>query len=106
MAVLLSTTLESAEYLDPMKRRLFVAQSWLLVHYLCAGDIARQTQLGSYVKELAAGTFPELALKMAFGVDHETLGTSCPTTPCARYIGFEQTARRARTQEAHCPTSG
>jgi tetratricopeptide (TPR) repeat protein len=74
IAVLLSTTLESPEYLDPMKRRLFVAQSWLLVHYLCAGDIARRTQLGSYVKELAAGTLPELALKLAFGVDHETLG--------------------------------
>jgi tetratricopeptide (TPR) repeat protein len=74
MAVLLSTTLESADYRDPIKRRLFVAQSWLLVHYLCAGDITRRTQLGSYLKELAAGTSPELALKMALGVDHETLG--------------------------------
>jgi tetratricopeptide (TPR) repeat protein len=74
MVVLLSTTLESADSQDPIKRRLFVAQSWLLVHYLCAGDITRRTQLGSYVKELAAGTSPELALKTALGVDHETLG--------------------------------
>jgi hypothetical protein len=74
MVVLLSTTLESADYQDPIKRRLFVAQSWLLVHYLCAGDITRRTQLGSYVKELAAGTSPELALKTALRVDHETLG--------------------------------
>lgn len=74
MGMLLSTTLESADYRDPTKRRLFVAQSWLLVHYLCMGDITRRTQLGSYVRELAAGTSPELALNMAFGVDHETLG--------------------------------
>ena len=74
MPVLLSTTTESAYLEDPTERRLFVAQSWLLVHYLCAGDMVRRQQLGSYVKELVAGTPPELALKLAMAVNHETLG--------------------------------
>ncbi len=73
MVVLLSTTIESADYRDPTRRRLFAAQSWLLVHYLCAGDITRRSQLGSYVQELAAGTPPERALTTALAVDLESL---------------------------------
>jgi tetratricopeptide (TPR) repeat protein len=74
MATVLGATAESSVFRDSSQRRLFEAQSWIVVHYLTLGDQRRRTQIGSFVKESLAGSVPEEAFQRAFQSDPEALG--------------------------------
>ncbi len=72
MPVILGATAESPVYTDASQRVRFVAQSWLLVHYLCAND-QRRPQIGAFVQALSREP-PESAFRTVFRTDYETMG--------------------------------
>ncbi len=78
---LFSVAHDSAEYHDPLRQRLFYAESWALVHYLLRGAPQRTPQLGRFLELLQQGRSLDAAFAEAFHTDYETL-----LTELVRYV--------------------
>lgn len=66
---LMSVTRESADYNEQQRQGRFYAQSWLLTHYLVAGDnVVLKSRFPSYTARLKNGEEPLEALTRALGV--------------------------------------
>lgn len=78
---LFSVAHDSAEYHDPLRQRLFYAESWALVHYLLRGAPQRTPQLGRFLELLQRGRPLDDAFAEAFQTDYETL-----LTELVRYV--------------------
>lgn len=72
-AEILGVTYESPVYQNPQWRPRLYASAWLLVHYLAAGEPARQAQLGQFLDKLRAGEDPQAAFSAAFQATPEVL---------------------------------
>ena len=64
MLTVLSATRESPAFTDADSRRQFIAQSWLLVHYLLT-ERSREGQLSAFLDLLERHVEPERAFRSA-----------------------------------------
>lgn len=70
---LLAIDHSSPAYNEGVRRGVFYAQSWALVHYLVLGNKERAPQFSKYLAGLRSGTSPLVAFAEAFGSDTTTL---------------------------------
>jgi tetratricopeptide (TPR) repeat protein len=63
----------SPEYNEDLRRNVFYAESWSLVHYLLHGNPERTAQLGRFLNLLQQGKPREEAFREAFRTDYATL---------------------------------
>lgn len=74
LEVLTEVDHDSEHYNVPDRRQVFYGQSWLLVHYLMAGDGGkRQGQLTRFMQELRRGAPQAEALQQACGADFKQM---------------------------------
>jgi hypothetical protein len=72
LLTVLSATAESPAFTDANNRPRFVAQSWLLVHYLMT-EPSRRGQLSTFLELLGRHLDPAAAFQQAFSETHETM---------------------------------
>jgi hypothetical protein len=72
LLTVLSATAEWPAFIEASTRPQFVAQSWLLVHYLMT-ESSRRAQLSTFLELLDRHVDPEPAFQQAFSETHETM---------------------------------
>ncbi len=80
------------------ERRLFYAQSWLMMHWVLAGEVDRQFQLAAYLNEVEQGSSTLDAFETAFELDWRTFDIELEDyVRVGRFRFFERPTERSAT---------